>query len=247
MGLGGVGAPRLGGADTPAVEPAGSPGATRQTEAVTARIPDRRVLEGRFVRLEPFRSDHLPGLWTALGHPAVFAGGYGGGPAGLPADEAAFAAWAPAYFPHERGNTYVVHLTGGPHGGEIVGASSLADFDLPRERAHLGWTGYDPRVWGTQVNLETKRLILGEAFDAGFGRVKLQADSRNTRSREAIARLGATFEGIRRRDALRADGSWRDAAIFSILADEWPAVRDGIDTRLARWGDRPVLFRTPPA
>lgn len=214
---------------------------------MTATIPARRPLVGRFVRLEPFEPAHLPGLWQALGHPAVFAGGYGGGPAGLPTDEAAFAEWAPRYFPHEHGNTYVVHVAGGPHAGEIVGASSLADFDVRRERAHLGWTGYDPRVWGTQVNLETKRLILSTAFDAGFGRVKLQADAMNARSRTAIAALGATFEGIRRRDQLRADGTWRDAAIFSILADEWPAVRDGIDARLAHWGDRPVLFRTPPA
>lgn len=214
---------------------------------MSARIPERRDLVGRFVRLEPFRPDHLPGLWRALGHASVFAGGYGGGAAGLPADEAAFAEWAPRYFPHERGNTYVIHLVGGPHDGEIVGASSLADFDVPRERAHLGWTGYDPRVWGTQVNVEAKRLILGEAFDAGFGRVKLQADARNERSRAAIARLGATFEGIVRRDQLRADGTWRDAAIFSILVDEWPAVRAGLDKRLEHWGDRPVLFRTPPA
>ncbi|MDO4042532.1 hypothetical protein QKG38_13750 [Clavibacter michiganensis] len=51
----------------------------------------------------------------------------------------------------------------------------------------------------------------------------------------------------RRRDQLRADGTWRDAAIHSILADEWPAVRAGLDARIAAQEGRPVLFRTPAA
>ncbi|RIJ53761.1 N-acetyltransferase, partial [Clavibacter phaseoli] len=58
-------------------------------------------------------------------------------------------------------------------------------------------------------------------------------------------KLGATLEGICRRDQRRADGTWRDAAIHSILADEWPAVRAGLDARIAAHEGRPVLFRTP--
>ena len=200
---------------------------------MTAQLPDRRVLDGRFLRLEPFTPTHLPELWRAIGHPEVFAGGYGGGPAGLPADEAAFAAWAPRYFPHERGITYVARLTAGSDAGTVVGASSLADFDLDREHAHIGWTAWDPRVWASAVNPQAKLLMLGAAFDAGFGRVKLQADARNGRSRAAIAKLGATFEGVVRRDQRRADGSWWDTAVFSILVDEWPGVRAGLEARLA--------------
>ena len=200
---------------------------------MTATRPDRRVLDGRFIRLEPFASEHLPGLWTALGHPEVFAGGYGGGPAGLPADEAAFAEWATSHFPHEEGITFVARLTAGPDAGTIVGASSLADLDLELEHAHIGWTGWDPRVWASAVNPEAKLLMLGTAFDHGFGRVKLQADARNERSRAAILKLGATFEGITRRDRRRADGSWRDTAVYSILIDEWARVRAGLEARLA--------------
>ncbi|QEO09125.1 GNAT family N-acetyltransferase [Protaetiibacter larvae] len=211
---------------------------------MTARRPERGSLVGRYVRLDPFTLDDLPALWRALGHPEVFAGGYGGGPAGLPADEAAYAEWAPRYFPHETGNTYVVRIAAGPHTGEVVGATSLADFDEARESAHIGWTAYDPRVWGTQVNVEAKLLLLGLAFDHGFGRVKLQADALNARSRAAIEKIGASFEGITRRDQRRADGSWRDAAIFSVLAEEWPEVRAGLERRLQDWGDRPVSFRS---
>jgi len=209
---------------------------------VSATLPERRVLEGRFLRLEPLTRDHLPDLWTALGHPEVFAGGYGGGPAGLPADEAAFAEWAWMSMPHERGNTYVARLVAGPDAGTVVGASTLTDFDLELEHAHIGYTAWDPRVWAGPVNPEAKLLMLGTAFDHGFGRVKLQADALNERSRGAILKLGATFEGIVRRDRPRADGSWRDTAVYSILIDEWPAVKAGLEARLAS-ADPPALAR----
>jgi RimJ/RimL family protein N-acetyltransferase len=209
---------------------------------MTAVRPARRVLEGRHIRLEPFSTEHVPGLWTAIGRPEVFAGGYGGGPAGLPAGEAAFAEWVVSYLPYEVGNTYVIRLSTGPDAGTLVGTSSMHDFDLPREHTHIGWTAYDPRVWGTAVNPEAKLLLLGLAFDHGFGRVKFQADALNDRSRAAIEKLGAVFEGVTRRERLRADGTWRDTAIYSVLIDEWPAVRDGLLGRLVTLGDHPIVL-----
>ncbi|HWM34288.1 MAG TPA: GNAT family protein [Pseudolysinimonas sp.] len=214
---------------------------------MSAVRPEPAVLTGRFVRLEPLREEHLPGLFGALHHPLVFAGGYGGGPAGLPRDREAFDAWAVRYGVGPDNIRFVVRVLGGPHDGEVVGASTLGDLDEDREHAHIGWTGYDPRVWGTQVNPECKLLMLGLAFSRGYGRVKLQADERNARSRGAIEKLGASFEGITRRDLRRADGSWRDTAVYSILIDEWPDVKRRLERRLAEYGDRPVLFRTPPA
>ncbi|MEO8261067.1 MAG: GNAT family protein [Pseudolysinimonas sp.] len=211
---------------------------------MTAVRPEPAVLEGRFVRLEPFTPEHLPGLFTALCRPEVFAGGYGGGPAGLPRDREAFDTWCSAYGVGPNSLRFVVRLVGGPHAGEVVGASTLGDLDEEREHAHIGWTGYDPRVWGTQVNPETKLLMLGLAFSRGYGRVKLQADERNERSRGAMLKLGAQFEGIVRRDVRRADGSWRDSAVYSILTGEWPAVKAELERRLAVYGDRPVLFRS---
>ncbi len=211
---------------------------------MTATRPERTPLLGRFIRLDPLRREDLGELWTAIGRAEVFASGYGGGPAGLPADEAAYAEWAWTRFPHEAGNTYVVRVASGPHAGEVVGATSLADFDEHRESAHIGWTGYDPRVWGTQVNPEAKLLLLGLAFDHGYGRVKIQTGSTNARSRAAIEKLGAVFEGVVRREQPLADGSWRDTAVYSVIVDEWPAVRVGLESRLAAWGERPVLYRS---
>jgi RimJ/RimL family protein N-acetyltransferase len=86
------------------------------------------------------------------------------------------------------------------------------------------------------VNPEAKLLLLGAAFEHGFGRVKIQADVLNSRSRAAIAKLGATFEGIVRRDRPRADGSWRDSAVFSVIVDDWPAVQAGLRERVENQG-----------
>ncbi len=212
---------------------------------MSATRPNHAPLDGRFIRLEPLAREHLPRLYSAIGHPIVFAGGYGGGPKGYRDTEAGFIEWAETYFQWEAGNPMAVFLVGGPHDGDLVGTTTLTDFDLPRESAHIGWTAYDPRVWGTAVNAEAKRLMLGLAFDHGFGRVLIQADALNERSRAAIGGIGATFEGIQRRDLKRADGSWRDSARFAVTIDDWPRVRELLETRLAGYGDRPVLFRSP--
>lgn len=207
---------------------------------MTATRPDRSVITGRHIELVPLTVADAPELFRVLATPAVFAGGFGGGPAGLRETLPGFTDWAASYFSWESGNVYGARILGGPDAGALVGTSTLGDFDEKREHAHIGWTAWDPRVWRTAVNPEAKLLMLGTAFDHGFGRVKLQADVLNERSRAAIARLGATFEGVVRRDMLRPDGTWRDTAVFSITIDDWPAVRAGLEARLETLGDAPV-------
>jgi RimJ/RimL family protein N-acetyltransferase len=212
---------------------------------MTATRPDRSEVVGTWIRLVPLTVEDLPELFPAIAHPIVFAGGFGGGPEGYRDNEADFVEWAKAYYDWQGGLIYGVRLVGGDHDGVLVGASTLGDFDLTNEHAHIGWTAYDPKVWGTAVNAEAKLLILGVAFANGFGRVKIQADVINERSRAAIAGIGATFEGIVRRDRKRADGTWRDSAVFSVIVDDWPVVEAGLRERLARFAGRPVAFRTP--
>jgi RimJ/RimL family protein N-acetyltransferase len=211
------------------------------TRGVTAIRPADEPLVGRFIRLSPFTEADIPELERAIRRPEVYAGGYGGGPAGLPADAAAFAARAAAYYTGgPAALPWTVRLEGGPDHGAIVGATKLGDLDLVHESAHIGWTAYHPAVWGTVVNPEAKLLLLALAFDHGFGRVKLQADSVNERSRAAILKLGAQFEGIARRHMVRPDGSRRDSAIYSVIVDDWPRVRAGLEERLAAWEGRAV-------
>jgi RimJ/RimL family protein N-acetyltransferase len=117
--------------------------------------------------------------------------------------------------------------------GTFVGTSSLGDYNLERESAHLGWTLYDSRFWSTYVNPEAKLLLLTHAFeDLGYGRVKIQTDKLNTRSQAAIAKLGATREGVLRRHVPREDGTFRDTVVFSITIDDWPSVKQGRQARI---------------
>lgn len=191
--------------------------------------PDGRSLVNDVVRLDRLRSEDIDDLYAAIASPEVYAAGFGGGAAALPADAAAMREqWVG---PAAHRTAYVVRLVAD---GKVVGTSSLGDVDLVNESIHLGWTAYAPATWGTAVNPGTKLLLLSHAFDdGGFGRVKIQTDLRNKRSQAAIAKLGATREGVLRRHKILADGTFRDTVVFSIIRDEWPRVREGLAARLA--------------
>ncbi len=198
--------------------------------------PTGAPLVGRFVRLDVMTPADASGLFPVFADRRCYEEGYAMSRAheSVTDTEAVVSAYVAA---REAGRTaYTIRLVAdgelGP-AGTVVGTSSLGDVDTAREHVHLGWTMYGSRWWGTQVNPESKLLLLEHAFDTcGFGRVKIQTDVVNTRSRAAILKLGATFEGITRRDVRRADGSWRDSAVHSILVDEWPSVRAGLLARL---------------
>ena len=200
--------------------------------------PDGRSLVGSVVRLDLMTPDDGPALFAALDDPRVWASGYAGGAPARPKDAAAITPLVEAGVQAGRRGeraAYVVRLTGSELGPArtVVGTTSLGDVDLVNERVHLGWTAYGPRWWGTAVNPECKLLLLTHAFDhCGFGRVKIQTDGLNERSQAAIARLGATREGVLRRHRRRSDGSFRDTVVYSVLAQEWPAVRAGLLARL---------------
>ena len=115
----------------------------------------------------------------------------------------------------------------------FVGTTSYMETSIRDARTEIGATAYVPKVWGSKVNPETKYLLLKYAFEElGMGRVQLKTDIRNVRSQQAIARLGATYEGILRRYQRRADGSIRDTVLFSITAEDWPKVRARLEERL---------------
>jgi len=116
--------------------------------------------------------------------------------------------------------------------GAVVGTTSFLEVSPVDARLEIGFTIYAPEAWATEVNPACKFLLMSWAFDHGFGRVQLKTDIRNARSQQAIARLGATCEGVLRRYQRRQDGSVRDTVVFSVAADEWPDVRAGLVARL---------------
>jgi RimJ/RimL family protein N-acetyltransferase len=122
--------------------------------------------------------------------------------------------------------------------GAVVGTSSYLEVSVPDARLEIGATAYTPAVWASSVNPDTKLELLTYAFETlGAGRVQLKTDVRNVRSQEAIARLGATYEGTIRRYQRRGDGTVRDSVLFSIMAEEWPAIREGLLARAIETDD----------
>ena len=110
--------------------------------------------------------------------------------------------------------------------GRTVGSSSFLDIVPEHRRIEIGWTFYARRVWRSAVNTESKLLLLGHAFDdLGYERVALKTHHRNERSQAAIARLGATREGVLRHHMVDRYGGWRDSVYYSILSAQWPKVR----------------------
>ncbi len=199
------------------------------------RAPTGEPLVGDVVRLDPLTPEDAPGLFEVFADPGVFEHGFRMlDRLTRPAQAEALVA---SHLAARPGRTaYTVRLVGdgelGP-AGTVVGTSSLGDIDVPNESVHLGWTTYASRWWGTAVNPEAKLLLLAHAFeDCGFGRVQIQTDVVNERSQAAISRLGAVREGVLRRVARRADGSWRDTVVFSVLVDEWPVVRGRLQARI---------------
>lgn len=114
---------------------------------------------------------------------------------------------------------------------KIIGSSRYLDISRVNKSLEIGWTWYNPNHWRTSVNTETKFLMLQYAFEnLDVNRVQFCTDSRNVRSQTAIARLGASKEGVLRKHRIIADGYIRDTVVFSIIKDEWeklkPLLRD---------------------
>lgn len=117
----------------------------------------------------------------------------------------------------------------------VVGSTRFGNIDRANRRVEIGWT-WIGKVWQrTFVNTEAKFLLLRAAFEKlDCIRVEFKTDALNEKSRNALKRIGATEEGILRSHMATHDGRFRDTVYFSILASEWPAVKE----RLLRMLDR---------
>jgi RimJ/RimL family protein N-acetyltransferase len=118
--------------------------------------------------------------------------------------------------------------------GRAIGSSRYLTLAESDRRLEIGWTWLNPAAWGTGANVEAKLLMLAHAFDhLGCVRVEFKTDARNERSRAALAALPAQFEGIFRKHRIVRGVGQRDSAFYSVIDDEWPAVRDNLRARLA--------------
>lgn len=188
------------------------------------------TLTGEFVRLEPLRPSHADGLFQAGGDPEIWRWMS----KRLMDKESVLRFIEEAMEAEERRREFAFAVVLGSD-ERIVGSTRYMEVRAAHRGVEIGWTWYARDVWGTVVNPEAKYLLLRHAFESwGAIRVELKTDSRNERSRAAILKLGAKFEGILRAHRIRPDGTLRDTAMYSILSTEWTGVKAKLSERLAR-------------
>ena len=188
---------------------------------------DKVTLDGEYVRLEPLEERHREAIRPAAQHPEIFTittSAYGqlydpyidnALRRSASGHEMAFVVW------HQAEARY-------------VGMTRYLNIEEAHRKLEIGSTWYEPSVWAGAVNPECKLLLMRHAFETlRFNRVEYKTDLRNARSRAAILKLGAQQEGILRKHMIMADGHVRDSVTFSVIDEEWPAVKAGLEKRLA--------------
>ncbi|WP_269938370.1 GNAT family N-acetyltransferase [Arthrobacter sp. HY1533] len=191
------------------------------------------TLRGKYVTLEPLSMDHHDGLVAAASDGELWDLWY----TSVPRPEGMRAEIERRLAAQDAGSMvpFTTRLndpeTGEP--GRIVGMTTYMNIDATLPRLEIGSTWNAAGVQGSGSNPDSKKLLLQHAFETlGCVAVEFRTHWMNMQSREAIARLGAKQDGVLRAQTAMPDGSLRDTVVFSILAAEWPQVRNGLDLRI---------------
>jgi len=201
-------------------------------------------LEGKHVRLEPLQPHHIEPLTAASSiDPSLYQ--WSAVPVGRAATQAYVEAGLIARAAGKAVPFAVVRLAD----GAVIGSSRFFDIEtwpwpadhpnaqrgLP-DGCEIGYTWYTQSAIRTAANTEGKLLMLTHAFETWqMARVCLHTDERNARSREAMERIGCKFEGILRAHRLAVDLIPRNSARYSIVAAEWPEVKQRLKAMQARY------------
>ena len=199
---------------------------------------DLVTLEGRYVRLEPLSLEHVPALVQAATQSRA---SYD--LTDVPSDEPAMRRYVDTVLSLRDAAKALPFITIDGATGNVVGSTRFGNIEFwnwpagnPHQRGErlpdvveIGWTWLSPDAQRTGINTEAKLLMLTHAFEFWtVHRVSFRTDSRNERSRVAIERLGARFDGVFRAASIAYDGAIRDSAVYSILDAEWPEVKQRI-------------------
>jgi RimJ/RimL family protein N-acetyltransferase len=190
---------------------------------------DPVVLEGQHVRLEPLSLAHLDALSEVALDPEIWR--WTSERAGSAEELRAYVERALAA---QRSGSALPFATIARSIGRPIGSTRFANVDLPNGCLEIGWTWLGRDWQRTAANTEAKYLMMKHAFEAlGVRRVEFKTDVLNERSRAAIRRIGAREEGILRKHGVTMSGRVRDTVYYSVIDDEWPAVRRRLEERLA--------------
>src|SRR5262245_60411153 len=185
------------------------------------------VLAGRWVQLEPLREEHRAELRAAADDERIWVHTL------VAARGPEFDRWFDDALAQRTAGRQFPFAVRRLADETLVGSTSYLDPVARHRRVEIGSTWYTPDAWGTQVNPECKLLLLAHVFDVlGMNRVSLCTDARNLRSQAAIEKLGAVREGILRSHMVTQGGRVRDSVLYSIVAEDWPAVKARLAARL---------------
>jgi RimJ/RimL family protein N-acetyltransferase len=184
-------------------------------------------LEGRYVRLEPLVAANKEELRAALdcdpeSWEIMSVNGCGEG----------FEDWWGAMRGESQRKTRQAYAIRRLADGKLVGTTSFLNIRTIHAGVEVGATFIAPDARSGPINPESKKLLLGQAFDAGAVRVEFMIDTRNVRSQAAVEKLGAEKEGVMRKHKITWTGYVRDTAVFSITDTDWPGVEARLDYRL---------------
>ncbi len=117
--------------------------------------------------------------------------------------------------------------------GKFVGSTRYCSIKAEDKNLEIGFTFITPEFQRSYINTHAKYCLLKHAFEElGAIRVEFKTHEKNDKSRQAITRLGAKFEGILRNQRILVDGSYRNTAIFSVIDTEWPAVKKALQEKM---------------
>jgi RimJ/RimL family protein N-acetyltransferase len=185
-------------------------------------------LEGELVVLEPLDPAHAEGLWEAAQAPETWAW-----LTNIGAERELFEQWMQVSLEANAAGREGVFATRRRTDEALVGSTRYMNVRPEDRVVEIGWTWLHPSAWGSGVNVEAKLLMFGHAVERlGCNRVELKTDARNERSRGAMEALPARFEGILRKHMIVPGIGVRDSAYYSVLDEEWPAVRANLQRRL---------------
>ncbi len=182
------------------------------------------ILSGQTVDLVPLENEHLEALYEVASDKMLWEL--------IPTDcsdkETFTRVYQTALSERENGKEYPFVIYHKPT-KQLIGSTRFFEIYPEHRKLEIGWTWIKKEFWGTTVNLECKLLLLTYCFEElKTIRVQLKTKDTNTRSRKAIEKIGASFEGILRKDKIQDNGISRNAAYFSILDDEWQTAKEKI-------------------
>jgi RimJ/RimL family protein N-acetyltransferase len=182
------------------------------------------ILDGKHVRLEPLKPEHLDALcavgleesiwlWTTVDVKT----------------KSEMQSYIESALEDQSRGVSLPFVTIEKSSNVIVGSTRFGNIDTKNRRVEIGWTWINPRRQRTRINTEAKFLMLFHAFETWkCVRVELKTDALNEKSRNAIARIGAKEEGVLRRHMITKSGRFRDTVYFSIIDTEWKEVKENL-------------------